>query len=86
MLAPLPPSLAGQALAFLCFVRNVGNVLGLTIGEPHLSFSAEAMLTRCTGSTALANTLAKKLPSEFIAQLPRGVASAYSAIPSISAL
>lgn len=38
------------------------------------------------GSTALTNTLAKKLPAEFIAQLPGGVASAYSAIPSIGAL
>ncbi|KAF7981925.1 hypothetical protein HWV62_30691 [Athelia sp. TMB] len=69
VLAPLPPSLAGQALAFLVFVRNFGNVLGITVG-----------------STALTNTLAKKLPADFIAQLPGGVASAYSAIPSIGAL
>lgn len=33
VLAPLPPSLAGQALAFLVFVRNFGNVLGITVGE-----------------------------------------------------
>lgn len=33
VLAPLPPSLAGQALAFLVFVRNFGNILGITIGE-----------------------------------------------------
>jgi hypothetical protein len=32
VLAPLPPSLAGQALAFLVFVRNFGNILGITIG------------------------------------------------------
>lgn len=33
VLAPLPPALAGQALAFLVFVRNFGNILGITIGE-----------------------------------------------------
>jgi len=33
VLAPLPPSLAGQALAFLVFVRNFGNILGITIGS-----------------------------------------------------
>jgi hypothetical protein len=32
VLAPLPPSLAGQALAFMVFVRNFGNILGITIG------------------------------------------------------
>jgi hypothetical protein len=32
VLAPLPPALAGQALAFLVFVRNFGNILGITIG------------------------------------------------------
>jgi hypothetical protein len=32
VLAPLPPSLTGQALAFLVFVRNFGNILGITIG------------------------------------------------------
>jgi hypothetical protein len=32
VLAPLPPSLSGQALAFLVFVRNFGNILGITIG------------------------------------------------------
>ncbi|KZP23294.1 MFS general substrate transporter [Athelia psychrophila] len=69
VLAPLPPALAGQALAFLIFVRNFGNVLGITVG-----------------STALTNSLAKKLPATFIAQLPGGVASAYSAIPAIAAL
>lgn len=36
VLAPLPPSLAGQALAFLVFVRNFGNVLGITVGELQL--------------------------------------------------
>ncbi|KAF7976442.1 hypothetical protein HWV62_6677 [Athelia sp. TMB] len=69
VLAPLPPSLAGQALAFLVFVRNFGNVLGITVG-----------------STALTNELAKKLPAEFVAQLPGGVAGAYSSIPRIAAL
>ncbi|KZP23735.1 MFS general substrate transporter [Athelia psychrophila] len=69
VLAPLPPALAGQALAFLVFVRNFGNVLGITVG-----------------STALTNTLAKKLPAAYIAQLPGGVAGAYSAIPSIASL
>ena len=28
----LSPPLAGQALAFLVFVRNVGDILGITIG------------------------------------------------------
>lgn len=32
VLAPLPPSLAGQALAFFVFIRNFGNILGITIG------------------------------------------------------
>ena len=32
VLAPLDPSLAGQALAFLVFVRNFGSILGITIG------------------------------------------------------
>jgi hypothetical protein len=32
VLAPLPPSLAGQALAFMVFVRSFGNVLGITVG------------------------------------------------------
>ncbi|KAF7978075.1 hypothetical protein HWV62_1725 [Athelia sp. TMB] len=68
--ARAPPAVvAGQALAFIVFVPNFGNVLGITVG-----------------STALTNTLAKKLPAGFIAQLPGGVASTYSAIPSIGAL
>lgn len=58
VLAPLPPSLAGQALAFLVFVRNFGNVLGITVGKlqffllalfPSLYFAlfvGEWMLTR----------------------------------------
>jgi predicted MFS family arabinose efflux permease len=37
VLAPLPPSLAGQALAFLVFVRNFGNILGITIGSTVLT-------------------------------------------------
>ncbi|KIM79120.1 hypothetical protein PILCRDRAFT_823692 [Piloderma croceum F 1598] len=69
VLAPLPPSLAGQALAFLVFVRNFGNILGITIG-----------------STVLTNELGKKLPAEFLAQVPGGVAGAYSAIPLIAHL
>jgi hypothetical protein len=32
ILAPLPPSLAGQALAFMVFVRNFGTILGITVG------------------------------------------------------
>jgi hypothetical protein len=32
VLTPLPPSLTGQVLAFLVFVRNFGNILGITIG------------------------------------------------------
>lgn len=35
VLAPLPPSLAGRALAFLVFVRNFGSILGITIGLYH---------------------------------------------------
>jgi len=37
VLAPLPPSLAGQALAFLVFVRNFGNILGITVGSTVLT-------------------------------------------------
>jgi len=37
VLAPLPPSLSGQALAFLVFVRNFGNILGITIGSTVLT-------------------------------------------------
>ena len=33
VIAPLSPSLAGQALAFLVIVRNFGNVLGITVGK-----------------------------------------------------
>jgi len=33
VLAPLPPSLAGQALAFMVFARNFGNILGITVGS-----------------------------------------------------
>jgi hypothetical protein len=32
VLAPLPPSWQAKALAFLVFVRNFGNILGITIG------------------------------------------------------
>jgi MFS family permease len=69
VLAPLPPSLAGQALAFLVFVRNFGNILGITIG-----------------STVLTNELSKKLPGDFLKQIPGGVSGAYSAIPLIAHL
>jgi MFS family permease len=69
VLAPLPPALAGQALAFLVFVRNFGNILGITVG-----------------STVLTNELGKKLPAEFLKQVPGGVAGAYSAIPLIAHL
>jgi len=37
VLAPLPPSLAGQALSFLVFVRNFGNILGITVGSTALT-------------------------------------------------
>lgn len=69
VLAPLPPSLAGRALAFLVFVRNFGNILGITVG-----------------SNALAQELAKRLPADYLATIPGGVAGAYSAIPSIKFL
>lgn len=32
VLAPLPPSIAGQALAFQMLVRTFGNVLGISVG------------------------------------------------------
>ncbi|KAK4698742.1 hypothetical protein P7C70_g7526, partial [Phenoliferia sp. Uapishka_3] len=37
VLAPLPPRLAGHALAFLVFVRSFGNILGITIGQTVLA-------------------------------------------------
>lgn len=37
VLAPLPPKLAGRALAFLVFVRSFGNVLGITVGSVTLA-------------------------------------------------
>ncbi|BGP13040.1 hypothetical protein JCM10213_000955 [Rhodosporidiobolus nylandii] len=37
VLAPLPPALAGQALAFQMLVRTFGNVLGITIGSTALT-------------------------------------------------
>jgi len=33
ILAPLPPSIAGQALSFQMLVRTFGNVLGISIGS-----------------------------------------------------
>ncbi|KAL8291646.1 hypothetical protein RQP46_001904 [Phenoliferia psychrophenolica] len=36
-LAPLPPALAGRALAFLVFVRSFGNILGITVGSTVLA-------------------------------------------------
>lgn len=69
VLAPLPPSLAGRALSFHVFTRNLGNVFGITVG-----------------STVLAQELGKRLPAEFLAMTPGGVAGAYAAIPSIASL
>jgi hypothetical protein len=43
VLAPLPPALAGQALAFLVFVRNFGNILGITIGAV-ISYYAQSIM------------------------------------------
>ncbi|GAA5971251.1 hypothetical protein JCM11641_008282 [Rhodosporidiobolus odoratus] len=37
VLAPLPPALAGQALAFQMLVRTFGNVLGISIGSTVLN-------------------------------------------------
>jgi len=69
ILAPLPPSLAGQALAFMVFVRNFGTILGITVG-----------------SVVLTNELSKKLPGDFLAHVPGGISSDYSAIPLIKHL
>jgi hypothetical protein len=41
VLAPLPPSVAGQALAFMVFVRNFGNILGITVGTSSSSTHKE---------------------------------------------
>jgi hypothetical protein len=38
------------------------------------------------GSTVLTNELGKKLPAEFLDQVPGGVSGAYSAIPLIAQL
>ncbi len=37
VLAPLPPSMAGQALAFQAFCRSLGGVFGITIGSVTLA-------------------------------------------------
>lgn len=37
VLAPLPPSMAGQALAFQAFCRSLGGVFGITIGSTTLA-------------------------------------------------
>lgn len=37
VLAPLPPSLAGHALGFLVFVRNLGSLIGIVIGSTVLN-------------------------------------------------
>jgi hypothetical protein len=90
VLAPLPPSLAGQALAFLVFVRNFGGILGITIGGSFPYYNTREVTYRqivlLLGSTALTNELGKKLPEEFLKQVPGGVAGAYSAIPIIASL
>ncbi|KAI5481616.1 major facilitator superfamily protein [Pseudohyphozyma bogoriensis] len=69
VLAPLPPSLAGPALAFLVFIRSFGNLFGITIG-----------------SVVLTNELGKYAPQEWLAQIPGGVAGAYSQITEIKML
>jgi hypothetical protein len=38
------------------------------------------------GSTVLTNELGKKLPAEFLAQVPGGVSGAYAAIPLVADL
>jgi hypothetical protein len=50
VLAPLPPSLAGQALAFMVFVRNFGNILGITVGA---YFSLIASVPECSTNAHL---------------------------------
>lgn len=37
VLAPLPPSLAGHALSFLVFVRNLGSLVGIVLGSTVLN-------------------------------------------------
>ncbi|ORY88553.1 iron permease [Leucosporidium creatinivorum] len=69
VLAPLPPALAGKALAFLVFLRSFGNILGITVG-----------------SVVLNNELAKRAPKDWVASLPGGLPSAFSAIPTIKHL
>jgi hypothetical protein len=88
VLAPLPPSLSGQALAFLVFVRNFGNVLGITIGAsspviPNKEYRRDAIML---GSIILTNELSKSLPEGFLEQVPGSVAGAYSAIPLVANL
>ncbi|KAF7968109.1 hypothetical protein HWV62_31969 [Athelia sp. TMB] len=94
---PLPPSLAGRALAFLLFVCNFGDVLGIAVGKlrsflrllsPLLDlplYVDEQTLTSSFTQVQLAYELAK-LPAEFITQLSRHVVGAYIAISQISAM
>jgi hypothetical protein len=84
VLAPLPPSLAGQLLAFLVFVRNFGKILAITIGASF--FNTLNMKLHWIVAVLGSTVLGKKLPAEFLDTLPGGVAGAYSAIPLIAHL
>jgi hypothetical protein len=90
VLAPLPPSLAGQALSFLVFVRNFGNILGITVGRSFLIILSKKdhsdKNVMILGSTALTNELGKRLPTAFLEQVPGGLSGAYGAIPIIASL
>lgn len=88
VLAPLPPDLAGQALAFQMLVRTFGMVLGTSIGPFSISQVAGHLLTPCdvAGLTVITNGLGKHLPQAYLDMVPDGVAGAYSSIPLIRTL
>jgi hypothetical protein len=82
--ARIPPSLAGQLLAFLVFIHNFEKILGITIGVSFLNTLIVKLhwIVAVLGSAVLG----KQLPAEFLDTLPGGVAVAYSVIPLIAHL
>jgi len=70
----------------MVFLRNFGQILGITIGEYLTFLISDGVSFACIGSVVLTNELAKKLPGDFLATVPGGVSGAYSAIPLIKLL
>ena len=90
--APLPTSANAHALAFHTFMRSFAGVSATCLAVTHLFRLADVGLRRrqvwgvALGGAILQNELRNRLPAEFLAQFPQGVAIVYSAIPLISQL